>query len=208
MKKKTRIRLAVFAVILFAVFGIAALSTSAVLAEGVTKSIVRLSVVNTSQFDFYIYLYGSGGVEYTLSVPAGTDEKIFIQPGEYQYYMEACNYSKFGSMDLSTFQTIHVPVCGGRAAGFKHKPHHIDVSTIIKPIRIKVRNKTGDNVGVYLRTVDDHHFLNLVPGEVLEVFLRKEEGVQYVYSFQACGGKLITGYYTPLARIALDLKCP
>jgi hypothetical protein len=205
MKKNARIRYTIFAVFFIAVLVVSSVFTGDVLAE--TKSIIRLSVINSSQYHFYLYLYG-GGEEYTIKVPAYTSDKIFIKPGEYSYYMEACNYSKYGKMDLSVFQTIHVPVCGGRASEMRTKFHHIDVSTIMKPVRVKIRNKTGDDVGLYLRTMEDHKFLNLSPGEVLEVILKKEEGIQYVYSFQACGGKLITGYYTPMVRWPLDLKCP
>jgi hypothetical protein len=122
--------------------------------------------------------------------------------------MEACNYSKFGTMDLSTFQTIHVPVCGGRAEGFKHKTHHIDVATLVKPVRVTIDNKTGENVGIYLRTLEDDHFLNFEPGESMELILRQEPGIQYVYSYVACGGQLISGYYYPLYRVPLELKCP
>ena len=203
---KSRNRLTVFVVLMIAALGFTAFFTSSALATEL-KPIVRVTAINESQFDFYLYLYG-GGREYTLSVPSGSKGKLFIKPGEYSYYMESCNYSKFGTVDLSTFQIFHIPVCGGRAAGYKHKSHHIDVASIIKPIRIKIRNKTGENVGVYLRTTDDHHFLNFEPGEIQEVVMRKEPGIQYVYSFQACGGQLVTGYYTPLVRIPLDLKCP
>jgi hypothetical protein len=202
MKKITRIRLTVLAVILFAVV----FAGSAMAADS-ASSVVRLSVVNNSQFPFYLYLYG-GGYEYTLEVPAYTSDKEFVYPGEYSYYMEACNYSKFGTMDLSTFQTIHVPVCGGRAEGYKHASHHIDVATLVKPVRVTINNKTGENVGVYLRTLEDDHFLNFVPGESMELILRQEPGIQYVYSYLACGGQLISGYYYPLFRVPLELKCP
>ena len=205
MKENSRIRYVIFAVFFIAVMIVTLVFTTDVLAE--TKSIIRVTAINDSQYHFYLFLYG-GGEEYTLSVPSYSTDKIFITPGEYSYYMEACNYSKSGKMDLSVFRTIHIPVCGGRAAQYRTKFHHIDVSTIMKPVKVKIRNKTGDSVGLYLRTLDDHKFLNFSPGEVQEVILKKEEGVQYVYSFQACGGKLVTGYYSPLARWPLDLKCP
>ncbi len=203
MKKITRIRLTVLAVVLFAI-----VFASSAMAADSTTSVIRLSVVNNSQFPFYLYLYGAGGYEYTLEVSAYSSGKEFIYPGEYSYYMEACNYSKFGEMDLSTFQTIHVPICGGRAAGYKHKTHHIDVATLVKPVRVTIDNETGENVGVYLRTLDDDHFLNFKPGESMELILRQEPGIQYVYSFQACGGQLISGYYYPLFRVPLVLECP
>jgi hypothetical protein len=205
MKKRTTIRLTAFVVLLIAIAGISAIFTTDALAE--TENVIRVTVLNSSQFDFYLYLYGVGG-EYTFDVPARSNAKFFINPGEYSYYMETCNYSTNGKMNLSVFQTIHVPVCGGRAAEKGTKFHHIDVSKIVKPVRVKVRNKTGENVGVYLRTMEDDHFLNLTRGEVIEVILRKEAGIQYVYSFLGCGGQLVAGYYTPLVRIPLDLKCP
>lgn len=208
MQRKIRIQFIVLFAFLLVLLGVAASFASPALAADSASTVIRLSVDNASQFPFYLYLYGAGGQEYSISVPAYSDGKLFIQPGDYAYYMEACNYSKYGTMALPNFQTIHVPVCGGRAAGFKHSTHHIDVATIMKPVRVKIRNKTGEDIGVYVRTQEDHHFLNLKKGEVIEVILKKEEGIQYVYSFQACGGQLIAGYYTPMAKWPLDLKCP
>lgn len=204
MTRNARLRLTIFAVLLIAILGSAAFATDALAG---TKPDIRITILNNSQFSFYLYLYG-GGEEFTLRVPARSSEIYFITPGEYYYYMEACNYTKSGNMDLSVFQTIHIPVCGGRASQKASKFHHIDVSTIMKPVRVKVRNKTGENVGVYIRTIEDHHFLNLVKGEVTELILKKEEGIQYVYSFFACDGQLVVGYYSPLTRWPLDLKCP
>ncbi len=205
MKKNVRIRLTVFAVLLIAVLGFSAVFTTDALAE--TSSVIRVTVLNDSQFHFYLYLYG-GGNQYTLEVPARSSNKFFIKPGVYSYFMETCNYSKFGTMDLSVYHTIHVPVCGGSAGAKGTKLHYIDVSKIIKPVRVKVRNYTGEDIGVYIRTQDDHHFLNLMRNEVTQLILKKEEGIQYVYSFLACDGRLVVGYYSPLTYWPLDLKCP
>jgi hypothetical protein len=207
MNRTTRIRIAVFAIFLVALMGATALVTRNAFAE--EAPVIRLTVINTSQFPFTLYIYGEGhGKEYMMKVPAHSDDKIFIQPDMYAYYMEACNYEKNGTMDLTVFQTLHIPVCGGKAAGFRNKSHHIDVSRLVKPVWVKVRNKTGEAVELYLRTTEDHHFLKLESGEILELILKKEEGVQYAYSFLACGGQLITGYYTPRQTPPLDLKCP
>jgi len=207
MNKTTRIRIAVFAILLVAVLGATALFTRNAFAE--ETPVIRLTVINTSQFPFTLYIYGEGyGKEYSMKVPAYSDAKIFIQPDMYAYYMEACNYEKSGKMDLTVFQTLHIPVCGGKAAGYRNMSHHIDVSRLVKPVWVKIRNQTGEAVELYLRTQSDHHFLKLDSGEILELILRKEEGVQYVYSFLACGGQLVTGYYTPRQTPPLDLKCP
>jgi len=207
MKKAlpNRNRLVIFAIMLFALVGGLVLTTEAALADS-KPSTIRLAFVNTSQFDFYLELYGQ--YTYKILIPANTEGKLFIKRGYYDYYMEACNYAKTGVIDLTKFQTLHIPVCGGRAEGFKHKEHHIDIATYIKPIRITIHNKTGEEIGVYFRTQTDHHFLNFEIGEVKELIVLREEGVDYVYSFQACGGQLITGYYTPRVVPHLVLECP
>ena len=176
MKTKTRIRFAIFAIVLAAVVGVSAVFATHALAD--IKPIIRLSVVNTSQFGVSLDIYGNNyGNQYSLYVPPYSDGKLFIKPDEYFYSMQACNYSKSGEMDLWVFQTLHVPVCGGKAAGFQNKSHHIDVSKIFKPVRVKIRNHTGQAVELYLRTMDDHHFLTLEQGEHLEVVLGRSPGL-------------------------------
>jgi len=207
MFKNSRFRFIVFAFLFAAIIAASVVFTSNVLAD--TKSVVKFKVENDSQFPFIIFMYGEEqGREYSMTVPAYSKDKVFVVPDTYSYLMEACNYAKNGTFDLSVFQTLHVPVCGGKAAGYRNKSHHIDVSRLVKPVRSKIRNQTGETVELYLRTVDDHHFLTLDAGEIMEVILKKEEGIQYVYSFVACDGQLVTGYYTPRVTPPLDLKCP
>ena len=207
MKNRSQIQKLIVAVVIVAVLAVSAIFASRALAD--TNPVVRLTMVNNSQFDFTLHITGQKySYEYKMTLPPHSDGKLFIQPDEYDYYMEACNYSKFGELDLRTFQTIHVPVCGGKAAGFSNKPHHIDVSKLVKPVWVKIRNMTGQEVGLYLRTQEDHHFLTLKAGEHLKVLLKKEAGIDYVYSFLGCGDQLITGYYTPRQTPPLDLKCP
>lgn len=207
MKKRSQFRKLILAVILFSLLAVTAVYTHQAFAD--SNPVIRLTLDNDSQFDFILYIFGKNyGNVYSMTVPPYSEGKLFIQPDSYDYYMEVCNYSTFGVFDLWTFQTIHAPICGAKAAGFSNKPHHIDVSRLLKPVWVKIRNMTGEDVGLYLRTQEDHHFLNLKAGEHLQVLLKKEPGVDYVYSFQACGGQLITGYYTPRQTPPLDLKCP
>ena len=207
MLKKSRIRFIVLAILFVAILAASVVFTRNVLAD--TKSVVRFKVENDSQFPFIIFMYGEEqGREYSMTVPAYSKDKVFVVPDTYSYLMESCNYANQGTLDLSVFQTLHVPVCGGKAAGYRNKAHHIDVSRFVKPVKSKIRNQTGEDVELYLRTVDDHHFLTLEAGEIMNVILKKEEGIQYVYSFLACDGQLVTGYYTPRVTPPLDLKCP
>ena len=207
MENKSRFRKLFF----FLVIACVMVATIVFVRQATAESdqVIRLTLVNDSQFDFILYIYGKNHKqEYRATVAPYTTDKLFIEPDEYEYYMEVCNYSKLGQFDLWTFQTIHAPVCGGKAEGFTHKAHHIDVSQLIKPVRVTIRNMTGEDVELYLRTQEDHHFLNLVAGEHLQVLLKKEPGIDYVYSFLGCGDQLISGYYTPRQTPPLDLKCP
>jgi hypothetical protein len=207
MKKRIQLRLFIFAIVFAAVLGVSAVFAGSALAD--VKPIISLAMINDSQFESILHIYGKNyGNHYSLILTPYSDSKLFIIPDEYTYTLKACNHTKTGELDLWTFQTIHVPVCGGKAVGFHNKPHHIDVSNLFKPVWVLIRNMTGEDVELYLRRIDDHHFLTLEAGEHLDIILWKEDGIDYVYSFVACGGKLITGYYTPRQTPPLDLKCP
>ena len=86
------------------------------------------------------------------------------------------------------------------------KPHNVDTSDYIKPVRITIRNKTGDKVHLYLRTIENHYYLDLDPwGENSEIQVIVPRD-RYVYSFYACGD-LEAGYYNARTYVPLDLVC-
>jgi len=198
MKKRTITRFAVFAILV--VLGLAVSAGVAQAADNSLYAPVRLTVVNNSQFDFSLILFGPDQVSISVT-PGQTGIKV-VNRGIYSFTMRSCNYSKTGTMDLSIEQTIHVPVCGGDAGTVGDKHHHIDSSDYIKPIKVRVRNKTGEVIGFYLRTMENHFFFNFEPG-VTYVIVPKD---QYVYSYVACG-KLVTGTYLTSFVIPLDLRC-
>lgn len=198
MKKKLIIRFAVLSLVLVAVLAVSAGVAKA--ADNALYAPVRLTVINNSQFDFSLILYGPDQVTITVA-PGQTGYKV-ITRGVYSFTMRSCNYTKTGTMDLNYEQTIHVPICGGTAGTAGAKDHHIDASNYIKPIKVKVRNKTGEVIGFYLRTLDYHFFYNFQPG-VTYIIVPKD---RYVYSFVACG-KLISGYYTPSFSLPFDIIC-
>jgi hypothetical protein len=197
MKNKSIVRLAVIG-ILFVVVLMG--SVQAAFASSLWAP-VRLTVINESQYDFSILLYGPEQASLTVH-PDQTGIKI-VNRGMYSFTMRACNSSKNGKIDLNYEQTIHVPVCGGTAGPLGDKEHHLDASDYIKPVRVTIRNLTGEKIGIYIRTPEKHHFLNFEPGEKQTIILFKE---QYVYSYVACG-ELIVGYYTPQVSPPFDLTC-
>jgi hypothetical protein len=188
-------------VVLIVLIVLTAFPTAGALAEIAKPPYVRLNIINASQFEFSISIYGPE--DYYISVPARASDFIFVKRDWYTFTMNACNYAETGTLNMNMEQTIHVPVCGGRALTPGYKPHHVDVADYIKPVKAKLRNKTGEPVGIYIRTVDEHHFLNINAGEIQFVFLLKK---QYAYSYLACG-KLQVGYYTPFVSVPFDLTC-
>ncbi|MEN8173203.1 MAG: hypothetical protein ABFS03_10035 [Chloroflexota bacterium] len=195
------LRNTLWAAVLIALIAALAIPAAPALAEGGKPPTVRLTIINGSQFEFSIYLYGPE--QRFISVPAHATYVTLVSRNWYSFTMTACNHTEPGTLDLNMEQTIHVPVCGGRAFAPVYRPHHVDVADYIKPIRVKIRNQTGSPVDVYIRTLDEHHFLNLDYGEIQLAFLNKQ---QYVYSYYACG-ELYAGYYTPFVSYPFDVKC-
>jgi hypothetical protein len=198
MKKGTIIRFAVFTILV--VVGLAIFASPAQATSSGVYAPIRLTVINNSQFDFSLILFGPDHVSFSVD-PGQTIYKV-INRGVYSFTMRSCNYTKTGTMNLNYEQTIHVPVCGGDAGTIGDKDHHIDSSDYIKPVRVKIRNKTGETIGFYIRTMENHFFYNFEPG-VSYIIIPKD---QYVYSYVACG-KLVSGYYTPSFSLPFDLRC-
>lgn len=200
--QKSQVRLLVFAILLIALLSILAAPTDIAVADDAKPPFVRLTIINNSQFDFSLVLYGPD--QYNFSIPAHSDGSWIVKRGMYSSVMRACNISKVGTLDMSIFQIIHVPVCGGNAGAKGDKHHHIDVADYIKPVKIKIRNKTSEPIGLYIRTLERHFFLNLEPNEIQYLILPKD---QYVYSYVVCE-QLVSGYYSPKVTPPFDLKCP
>jgi hypothetical protein len=163
---------------------------------------VRFTIINNSQHPFFLELYGVDN--HTITVEGRSQGMLFVKRGEYHFKMMACNQVKTGVFDLSIMMTLHVPVCGGNAGAIGDKQHHIDVADYIKMVNVKIRNKTKEKIGVYVRTDENHYFLNLKPREVIYQIMPRQ---MYRYSYVACG-ELVVGEYKALKYSPLDLKCP
>jgi hypothetical protein len=201
MKKLTPVRLSIFVVVLAIVMVALALPGENALAGEGKPPNVRFTVINYSQHPFSMNAYGPE--TYTFEV-APYSKGIWIVPrGTYSFVMTACNHTSTGTLNLNIYQIMHVPVCGGNAGGKGEKHHNIDVSDYLKMVRITIRNKINQPVRLYLRTLDNHYYLNLDPFEKTTLIVPRD---RYVYSFLACN-ELQSGYYNARVAIPLDLKC-
>ena len=201
MKKQRSARITLFVLAILVLSGVLAVSNSVALAEA-KAPIVRFTIINESQHPFTLHLYGSE--DHSITVEGRSHGILFVKRGDYHFWMRACNQVKTGVFDLSITMTMHVPVCGGNAGAIGDKQLHIDVSDYIKMVNVKIRNKTKEKVGVYVRTDENHYFLNLKPGEVIYQIMPRD---MYRVSYVACG-ELVVDEYKALKFVPLDLKCP
>ncbi|MBC8333024.1 MAG: hypothetical protein H8E28_13670 [Anaerolineae bacterium] len=164
---------------------------------------ITFTIINQSQFDFSLLLYGPNS--YDITVPPYSEVNYILDRGWYAFTMGSCNLSEVGTFDFTNDKTIHVPVCGGTAGEVDRSSQHIDSSDYIRPATIKIRNQTRQNVDVYLRTLEEHHFMQFGPKEV-QLLLIEDASQTFVYSYTACG-KLYTGYTRLFVHVPFDIKC-
>ena len=201
MKKLTVVRLSVFVFILAVLMVVMASSPNNAFAGESKPPNVRFTVINYSQHNFSMNAYGPE--QFSIEVAPHSKKVMVVPRGNYSYVMETCNHTASGKLDLNIFQTFHVPVCGGNAGTIGQKHHNVDAADTIKMVRIKIRNQTWEPIRLYLRTLDNHYYLNLEPKEVTTLVVPRD---RYVYSYVACG-ELESGYFQSVIKPPLDLKC-
>ncbi len=204
MRTPAIIRSISLAFLLGAFLLVVAFPTGAVLAaEEEDPPYMFLDVINDSQFDFVLYLYGQ--VSYTITVPPKTQETFVLDRDWYAFTMDSCNLTEVGTFDFHTHKTIHVPVCGATAGLVGQANNHIDTSDYIRPAMIKIRNKTHEQIEIYIRTLDEDHFMTFEPLET-QWLLIDDSRDTFVFSYVACG-VLQSGYTRLYVHVPFDLTC-
>jgi len=160
-------------------------------------------IFNHSQFDFTLDLYGP--TEYSLTVPPDSTGFFVIKNGWYAFTMYYCNMSETGTLDLTNHKNMISPICGGTGGATGQSYTYYDASDYIRPAQILVRNRTLQPIEVYIRTLEEHHFLSFEPLE--ERFIHIEDASQdFAFSYVACD-ELIAGMTRLYIRVPFDLMC-
>lgn len=196
-------RFAIVLIILIALMGAAAMSSQPAFASShdAKPSIVRFTVDNDTQYTFTMVMFGPE--DFTVRVDPRSTKAFQLTRGMYSYVMNSCNFRATGSIDLTVVQTMNVPVCGGNANAIASHPHQLDASDVIKVIEITIKNKTKEDVNLYLRTLEYDYFLSFGFNETKTLYVLRDE---YTYSFVACGD-LEAGKYEARFRKPLILTC-
>jgi hypothetical protein len=160
-------------------------------------------VENESQFEFTLWLYGPQ--QYTVTVEPHSEARFILKNGWYAFTMYSCNLYKTGTLDFTSHKTMHVPVCGATAGPIGKAGAHYDSSDYIRPASIQIRNKTLEYIDVYIRTLEEHHFMSFEPLEI-QWLLVEDASQTFVYSFIACD-ELQSGYTRLYTHVPFDLEC-
>ncbi|MBM3144007.1 MAG: hypothetical protein FJ010_03345 [Chloroflexi bacterium] len=160
-------------------------------------------IYNNSRSKFTLELYGPA--TYTFTVSPETDSFYILKNGWYAFTMNSCNLSASGTFDFTTHKTLIVPLCGGLGGPTAQSGQHYDVSDYIRPANILIRNKTQERIGLYIRTLDEHHFLSFDPLEEQNI-LFEDVSEEFSYSYIACGA-LQAGMTRLYIRVPFDLTC-
>ncbi|MBC8507948.1 MAG: hypothetical protein ISR58_08465 [Anaerolineales bacterium] len=164
---------------------------------------IVFEVINESQFDFTLWLYGP--TEYDINVPPDSEGTFIIKNGWYAFTMNSCNLYEVGTFDFTTHKAMHVPICGATAGHIGQANNHYDSSDYIRPATIQVRNRTLEHLEVYIRTLDEDHFLKFEPLEIKWVTIEDARD-EFVYSYVACD-ELLSGYTRLYISVPFDLTC-
>jgi len=160
-------------------------------------------VYNESQFEFTLWLYGP--TQYEITVEPDSEARFILKNGWYNFTMYSCNLYETGTYDFTTHKTMHVPVCGATAGHIGRAGAHYDSSDYIRPASIQIRNRTLEYIDVYIRTLEEDHFMSFEPLEI-QWLLINDAKQTFVYSY-LCHDELLSGYTRLYTHVPFDLTC-
>jgi hypothetical protein len=114
--------------------------------------LVRFRVVNNSERSITIRLYSQdgSGKAYYMVVPGEATKDMSPLRGTYDYRLTACGIMVRGTVDLSKPLRWQVPDCGDKGGPGSKAPNTQDVGKILKLTKVKLTNKTGTDLKVWL----------------------------------------------------------
>lgn len=151
-----------------------------------------------------IILQLKGPAYYYFTVTAQSVTPFPVKRGVYTLTLTACGMTATAPLDLTIQRRLIMPICGGNAKqAAKTNPSVIDLSTIVKVVRITVRNKATTAMTVILSGPATYVF-SLNKNETKEYTVGKGRYTVYYY---------VCGKYATRAFIAdfdkkLELSCP
>jgi hypothetical protein len=193
-----KILLAALAVVIL----LGALPSSVLAAQ---DDLVRFRVINNADRGITIRLYATdgSGKAYYMRVDANATKNMTPIAGVYTYRLTACGVMVKGTVDLTRNLTWQNPQCGDKGGPGSKAPNTQDVGKILKLMQIKIVNRTGAAMQVWLDGPFQYVF-KIPEGGSKTVSILK--GI-YEYGHYACG-VLVTGNLNANKAATRTLVCP
>lgn len=198
---RTRVFLAILLMLVVS-FGVAPIQgRSAFAAAGEKTGPVGLTVENRSSS--YVYLWLEGPSFYYLVVKPGETKIFTVMRGEYFQTVRACGDTASSIVDLSKQTRMIMPVCGANAKQAGTSPYVVDLSKVIKIVKVTVKNESDTRMLAIL-TGPSTYVFTLDKGESRDYTIAKGE---YTVQYFACGWY---GYknFTAYHGSSLEISCP
>jgi hypothetical protein len=204
MKNKKVVRLILFMGILFGILTSAAVPTpsQSSLSAVIEKSeLVALTVENRSSGIMYLWL--DGVAFYYLTIEPGETKLFTVERGEYYQKVRACGDTAESIVDITKRTRMIMPVCGGHASQAATSPYVVDISEIIKIVKVTVENDSESRLLAILTGPATYVFL-IDEGESKDYTIAKGD---YSVQYFACG---LVGFedYSAYQGSKLSLSCP
>lgn len=204
MKASFSLRLAVLAGMLILTLLTAAVpfpGRDASLATDAQGDLIRLTVVNRSSG--FVYLWLKGPAFYYMSIKPETTGTFTIERGEYEKSVWACGDRVTDTESFTSHTLMIMPVCGGSAVKGVPETGVVDLSDMIRIVRVTIVNDaptrlftilTGPATYVFTFNVDEEQVYTIAKGT-------------YKVQYWACG-KYATKTWHAYDDSELKLKCP
>lgn len=153
--------------------------------------VVRFRVENRADRSITIRLYAQDGSgrAYYMVIDKLTTKIMTPLAGVYDYRLTACGVMVKGQVDLSKNKTWIMPECGDKGGPGTKAPNTEDVGKILKFVSIKLVNKTGSSLKIWLEGPYQYVFIIPVGGSKTVSILKGE----YEWGHYACAGALDEG---------------
>lgn len=168
--------------------------------------IVRFRVINNADRGITVRLYATDGSgrAYYMRVEATSTKDMSPIAGVYTYRLTACGVMVKGTVDLTKPVIWQNPQCGDKGGPGSKAPNTTDVGKILKLMKIRIVNRTGSDLQIWLDGPFQYVFKIPAGGSKTVSILK---GI-YEYGHYACDGVLVVGNLNANKAATRTIECP
>jgi hypothetical protein len=204
MNRKRSLKSLILANLLIFVLMSAAVSLPSSVSQASTSQIsdlIALKVENDSTS--YAYLWLEGPAFYYMVVKPEETKTFTVKRGEYSKDISYCGARESSNIDLTKHTKLILPVCGANALQLPSSPHVVNITNILKIVKVTVTNDADTKVLAIL-TGPSTYVFSLDKDVSKDYTIAKGD---YKVQYYACGKYGVRDFSAFHNRV-LKLKCP